>query len=89
MNDQDLRSELKVLHDRIEASLHKDPQDKDALSHIMTDLVRLAEGENFHEEETETLKEQIDEKATDFEARHPKVAGVMREVMDVLAKLGF
>lgn len=89
MNDQELRAELKELHDRIAASMHKEPLDRDILSHIMTDLVRVAEGEKLYETESDTLKEQLEEKATNFESQHPKTAGVLREVMDVLSKLGF
>ncbi len=89
MAEQNLRAELKELHDQLELSMRKDPQDRDVLSHIMTDLVRVAEGEELHEEETETLKEQLEERATDFESRHPRTAGVLREVMDVLSRLGF
>ncbi len=89
MNDRDLRAELKELHDRIEASMHKEPLDRDALSHIMTDLVLLAEGKDDEIAEADQLKEQLEEKATDFESRHPKTAGVLREIADVLARLGF
>ena len=87
--EQDLRAELKTLHDHIEAAMHKEPADRDLLSHIMTDLVRVAEGEELHEEESETLKAQLEEKAADFESRHPRTAGVLREVMEVLSRLGF
>ena len=89
MNDRDLRAELKELHDRIEASMHKEPLDRDALSHIMTDLVLLAEGKDEEIVEPDQLKEQLEEKATDFESRHPKTANVLREIADVLARLGF
>ena len=89
MAEQDLRAELKQLHDQIEASMHKEPLDRDILSHIMTDLVRVARGEKLYGQETESLKDQLEEKATDFESRHPKIAGILREVMEVLSKLGF
>ena len=89
MNDQDLRAELKTLHDQIEAAIHKEPLDKDLLSHIMTDLVRISEGEEPHEYEPDSFKAHIEERATDFESRHPRTAGVLREVMEVLSRLGF
>ena len=89
MDNQQLRAELKELHDRIEASMHRDPLDRDALSHIMTDLVLLAEGKEDDISMSDSLKAQIEEKATDFESRHPKTAAIMREVADVLARLGF
>jgi len=88
MKDEDLRSELKQLHDQLTTSLHKEPEEKDVLSHIMTDLVLVAQGEELDGVDSESLKEQLEEKATNFESRHPKAAGVLREVMDVLARLG-
>ena len=89
MAEQDLRSELKELHDQLEASLRKAPEDRDILSHIMTDLVRVAEGEKLYGDEPETLKEHLEEKAADFESRHPKAAAILRDVMEVLSRLGF
>ena len=88
MTEENLRAELKALHNEIEAAMHKAPQDRDVLSHIMTDLVRVAQGEDLHPEEGETLKEQLEEHATDFETRHPRTAGIMRDIMDVLSKMG-
>ena len=88
MTEEDLRTELKQLHDQLTASLHKEPLDKDVLSHIMTDLVLVAQGEEIEGVDTESLKEQLEDKAANFESRHPKIAGVLREVMDVLARLG-
>jgi len=88
MADQDLRQELKELHDQMEASLHKEPLDKDLLGHIMTDLVRIAQGEKLGEEAGESLVEQLEDQAADFDSRHPKIAGILRDIVDILSKLG-
>jgi hypothetical protein len=88
MNTEDLREELKTLHHRLESTLHTTPQGRDSLSLLMTDLVRLYEGEELDPDEGESLKEQLEDQAADFEARHPRLAAVLRDVMDVLAKLG-
>jgi Domain of unknown function (DUF4404) len=88
MADDNLRDELKNLHDEIEHAVHKEPLDKDMLSKIMDGIVRIAQGEKVEQHEGENLKGQIEEQAADFEARHPRVAGVLRDVMDVLSKLG-
>lgn len=88
MADKDLRAELRGLHDEIEHSLQQEPLDRDGLSHVMTDLIKLSRGEELHPEEEEHLREQLEQHATDFEARHPRVAGIFRDVMDVLARLG-
>ena len=88
MTEQDLRQELKQLHDQLTASLHKEPLEKDLLGHVMTDIVRIAQGETLGGEDAETLMEQLEDKATDFESRHPKIAGVLRDISEILAKLG-
>jgi hypothetical protein len=88
MTKDDLRQELKNLHDEIEHAIHKEPLDKDMFGKIMERIVRIAQDEPVEEEEGEDLKAQLEERAADFEVRHPKVAGVLRDVMDVLSKLG-
>lgn len=88
MNNDELRDELKTLHDEIEQAIHKEPLDKDMFGQIMTRLVEVAQGGELPEEEGESLKEQLEDQATDFEANHPRLAGILRDVMDVLAKLG-
>lgn len=88
MDKQQLRDELKALHAQIQSALHKEPLDKDVFGHVMTDLVRVSQGESLGEGEGENLKGQIEDRAADFEARHPRIAGILRDIMDVLAKLG-
>lgn len=39
-------------------------------------------------ENPEEIAEQLEVQAVNFESRHPKLAGAIREVMDVLAKMG-
>lgn len=39
-------------------------------------------------ENPEEITEQLELQAVSFETRHPKLAGAIREVMDVLAKMG-
>ena len=39
-------------------------------------------------ETDDTLHEQLDEQAVSFETRHPTIAKAIREVMDVLHKMG-
>lgn len=88
MDKQQLRDELKALHAKMQSALHKEPLDKDVFGHVMTDLVRVSRGESLGEAEGENLKEQIEDRAADFEVRHPRIAGILRDVMDVLSKLG-
>ncbi len=85
--DQELRQELADLHRKLESTTQGSPE-KDLLGHVMNDVIKVASGEELHPEENETLKEHLDEQASSFEARHPRTAGVLREIMDVLGRLG-
>ncbi|MGD9660115.1 MAG: DUF4404 family protein [Porticoccaceae bacterium] len=88
MTNQDLRNELQNLHQQIETAIHKEALDKDVLSHVMTDIVRISQGDDLHADESESLKEQLEDQVADFEAVHPRLAATLRDIMDVLAKLG-
>lgn len=37
---------------------------------------------------SETLSEELDQRAIDFDTRHPKLSKLLREVMDTLGKMG-
>lgn len=88
MTDDNLREELQSLHDQLETAIHKEPLDKDILGSVMNSIVKIAQGDTVRDEDGEHLKEQLEEQAADFEARHPRLAATLRDVMDVLSKLG-
>lgn len=87
MESNELREQLIELHRELEVATRKDPRE-DVLSHVMTDIVRIASGENINQDDGENLRERIEHQASDFEIRHPRAAGILREVTDILAKLG-
>lgn len=88
MENDELRSQLTVLHKQLETAIHKDPMDKDLLGHVMQDIVRIASGEDLQPEVQEDLLDQIEHKASDFELQHPRVAQTLREITEILSKLG-
>ena len=60
METDQLRSQLKDLHKALKTAADPAGREHDALSHIMTDIVRVASGEELHPEDAETLREQTD-----------------------------
>jgi len=88
MDKQELRKELMALHERMEAAIHQDPLEREKLTQLMTDIVKISQGESLDEIDSETLRDQIEDQAVDFETKHPRLAGVMRDIMDILARLG-
>lgn len=88
MEDQELRDQLAQLHRKLEEATRNEPLDRDVLSHVMTDIVKLSSGQVLHPDQEENLKEQLRHQASDFELRHPKLASITQEIMDVLSRLG-
>lgn len=88
MDTRELREQLTELHRELEAATSKTPEGSEVLSHMMTDIVRIAAGEEMHPEEGENLRERLEHQASDFEVRHPRMAGILREITDILARLG-
>ncbi|GIX30988.1 MAG: hypothetical protein KatS3mg124_1460 [Porticoccaceae bacterium] len=88
MEERQLREELARLHERLEQLLRHEPEERDLLSRLMTDLVRLAQGEAVGPETAQSLRAQVAEKVLEFEDRHPRLAGLLRELADALGRVG-
>lgn len=58
-------------------------KEKDLLGDLMAEITSKHPAEI-----DESIGEQLDEKAVEFESRHPKLARALREVMDSLNKMG-
>ncbi|MCK9468031.1 MAG: DUF4404 family protein [Porticoccaceae bacterium] len=89
METDQLRQQLAELHKELEKAAHEDRYAEDMLTTVMTDIVRVASGDEPELEEGDNLRDRLEKQASDFEVRHPKTAGIMREVTEILAKLGF
>ena len=53
METDQLRSQLKDLHKALKTAADPAGREHDALSHIMTDIVRVASGEELHPEDAD------------------------------------
>lgn len=52
-------------------------------------IEKLNEVEKGKEDiDAEALRSHLEEQAVDFEADHPKAAGILRQIMDALNKMG-
>ncbi len=88
MSNEELKSRLEELHQQLEAS-QVNAEDRNLLGHLMSDMVNIAGGEQPGESEGDlTVTERLEQKASEFEQRHPTVAGVMRQIADLLGKMG-
>ncbi len=88
MSNEDLKRQLDELHDELEKAHTLAPIERDRLGQLMSDIVQIAQGEEEPEDSTETLREKLEHKASDFDVEYPRLAGVLRQVLDSLSKMG-
>ena len=84
------KTELKELLLQLQSALKEtdqlDPELEQMVEEIDQDLHRLAD-EHDHSP-LEDLEDRIESAAVNFEANHPRTSGILREVADLLAKMG-
>lgn len=85
MEKQQLKQTLKRLHAELEATGSADQELKQLLSELDGDIHRLTEQP---EAAAESFGERFESAAVDFEAEHPRIAMLLKELSDTLAKLG-
>lgn len=88
-DNEDLRNQLQTLHDDLEKALKVTAIEKDVWGHVMGDMVRIYEGEELrHHEEPRSLREVLEARESQYEVAHPRIAGIVRQILDILAKMG-
>jgi len=97
MQEDELSDRLRELHYELEEASHLSSDKKDVLGNLMKDIVVLASDEegsskaaddNPAEKKTGVIMRQLEKQANDFENQHPRLSGVIRQVMDALGKMG-
>jgi uncharacterized membrane protein YccC len=82
---QTLRRHVAALRQELVSQDKLDGRTRELLERIATDVEDVID-ENA--EESASPRERIESAATEFEAEHPTLARILREVGDTLAKLG-
>jgi hypothetical protein len=84
MADQDLGVLLAELHERLKQARSLDPESRKLLATVSRDIENaLANGDAGA-----VAAEPVEALAVRFEADHPSLAGVLRQIMDTLGKAG-
>lgn len=84
----DLRERLATLHAELGKTDSVDPESRDLLVALLSDITRVLQGSKRDQTEQESLTERLEEVAVQFEAEHPALGTSVRRVMDALAKAG-
>ncbi len=88
MTSEELQSQLDELHKELEKAKALAPEERDFLGHLMTEIVSISQGGLAPETPKESLRDQLEHKASEFETGHPRLAAVIRQVLDALNKMG-
>ncbi len=84
MASEDLRALLAQLHERLRSARSLDPESRRLLATVARDIEQALENDDAGAVATEP----VETLAVRFEADHPSLAGVLRQIMDTLGKAG-
>ena len=84
MSDQDLRALLAELHTRLKQARTLDPEAREMLATVSRDIEQALADDDAGS----VAAEPVEALAVRFEADHPSLAGVLRQIMDTLSKTG-
>jgi hypothetical protein len=84
MADQDLRALLAELHERLKHARSLDSESRELLATVSRDI----ESALAKDDAGAVAAEPVEALAVRFEADHPSLAGVLRQIMDTLGKAG-
>ncbi len=88
------QSELKIRLQELQSQLVKSSQisaaDRDLLGKMVVGILQL---EDVQQPQAETvtaqgLRDTLERKSLEYEAQHPKLAFTLRQILDVLARMG-
>jgi hypothetical protein len=84
----ELRKQLEALHGELGRTNSVDPQSRELLIALMTDIARLLDSQSSGDTDHASPRERLHALAVQFEAEHPALGTAIRRVVDTLAKAG-
>ncbi len=88
-NDATDREELKLrledLHADLQAASEITTSEREVLSNMVVGVLGL---DNPTEPEEHRLREMLEEKSSAYEVQYPKLAFAMRQIVDILSRMG-
>lgn len=86
--EEALREHLKQLHDELERTATITPEERDRVGQMMTDVIESVGEQPSPMERYHRVQEGLRDQAREFESRHPRLAGVIERIADLLAGAG-
>ena len=84
MSSEDLSALLAQLHERLRSARSLDPESRKLLATVARDIEQALASDGA----SAVAAEPVEALAVRFEADHPSLAGVLRQIMDTLGKAG-
>ena len=84
MPRESLKQQLQQLHDTLQQHPQLDDESRELLQSIAGDVA----GQTEAGQADEALTEQLQQQAIRFEQDHPTLAGVLRQIVDTLGRIG-
>ncbi len=89
VDNRELTAALELLRDRLQKATQISSAEKDLLSSLITDMTQGAESDAVSEGSSkQSFRELMQSKASSYEVDHPELAYLMRQVLDILTKMG-
>ena len=88
MSKERLRQLVSSLHDELERTPRVDAEDRDLLRDLTGDIEDLVGHEAPPVDTRDSAAEQLESAAVRLEAEHPRLAGILGEIVDALGRLG-
>lgn len=88
MVEDKLHAQLEDLHAELERAAKVERGEKDIVGNLLTEVVDLMSTEEVAEEQHRDLLDRLESKALEFDFDHPRLAAMLRRLVNLLAGLG-
>ncbi len=90
----DQRNQLKIrleeLHNQLVKSSHISAADRDLMGKMVMGILQLEDVQQPYAEavDEQGLRDTLEQKSLEYEAQHPKLAFTLRQILDILTRMG-
>ena len=89
VDNDELKERLLILRDRLENASGVSPSDRDLWTSLMAEIIAISENKQLSNNSAQLgFRELWKQKSSAYEVDHPEIAYMVRQVLDMLAKMG-
>lgn len=89
VDSDDLKARLRILRARLENATGVSPSERDLWTSLMKEIIAISEAKKpANNSAHRSLRELWEQKSSAYEVDHPEIAYTVRQVLDMLAKMG-